>query len=40
MKKYTPEELDQLYEKFKELVDNPEYKLRIINIRNYIDKTF
>lgn len=40
MNTYTPEELDQIFEKMKELVMESENKLRIIDLRKFIDEIY
>ena len=40
MKKYTPEQLDQIFLQIKEFVTCPEYKLRIIDLRKFIDEIY
>ena len=40
MKKFTPEQLDQIFMQVKEFVENPDYKLRIIDLRKYIDEIY
>ena len=40
MNTYTPEELDQIFVKIKELVMESEYKLRIIDLRKFIDEVY
>lgn len=40
MSKYKPEQLDQIFDEFKKFIDNPEYKLRVINLRKYIDEKY
>lgn len=40
MKKYTPEELDLIFNKVKEIILDPSYKLKIIDLRKYIDEIY
>lgn len=40
MNKYTPEKLDQIFSRIKEFVVNPDLKLRIIDLRKFIDEIY